>query len=84
MDPLTGLPLEAVLTLFAFAGLFCGYAVGRRQGRREGFEEGLRYAPLEMRRLTWEAGRCVVCGSEARQADVSFLCEEGEGSQAEM
>ncbi len=81
VGPLTGLPLEAALALCIFAGLFCGFAMGRRYGKREGFKEGLRYAPLEMRRLTWETGRCAVCGCEGCQSDVNFVCEAGKESE---
>ena len=46
-----------------YLGFFAGYAVGRRQGLREGIANGLRAAPLEMRRLTWLKGACVVCNA---------------------
>ena len=50
------------LALILFAGYFAGFFVGRRVGRREGFGEGVRFAPLEMRRRSWERGACVICG----------------------
>lgn len=51
------------VVLAAFLFLLFGYALGRRQGRHDGFLEGLRYAPLELRRLSWEKGACVICGA---------------------
>lgn len=57
-----------VLLLAAFLAFFFGYAIGRRQGKREGSLEGARYAPLEMRRQTWEKGYCVICGSAADES----------------
>lgn len=45
--------------------LFVGYSVGRRTGRREGMLEGITFAPLEMRRRSWENGTCLVCGTVA-------------------
>lgn len=77
------MPLEGVIALAAFAGLFAGYAVGRRQGRKEGFREGLRWAPLEMRRLSWEKGHCLLCGAEPCEANVSFLSQREEESNPE-
>lgn len=56
---------EAVLFIVAFAALFVGYALGRRVGRREGILEGIAFAPLEMRRRSWEKGACIVCGTVA-------------------
>lgn len=52
-----------LVIIAAFLTFFAGYAWGRRRGKKEGFVEGLRYAPLEMRRVTWERGHCVICGS---------------------
>lgn len=60
--------IPSLLLLIAFIGFFVGYAIGRRQGKREGSLEGARYAPLEMRRQTWEKGVCVICGSFADDA----------------
>lgn len=63
MEPILAPP--AALIAVAFAAYFAGYAIGRRQGKREGFMEGVRYAPLEMRRQTWERGSCFICGQAA-------------------
>lgn len=52
----------SVIMLIAFAGVVIGYAVGRRSGQREGFLEGSAYAPLDLRRKSWERGACIVCG----------------------
>gem|GEM_PF-1500579 len=52
-----------VLVIASFFAFFAGYAWGRRRGKSEGFSEGLRFAPLELRRLTWERGHCVICGA---------------------
>lgn len=38
------------------------FGIGRRRGRKEGVTEGLNTAPLELRRLGLEQGRCVLCG----------------------
>lgn len=60
-----------LLVTACFLAFFIGFAGGRRRGKREGFAEGLAYAPLEMRRLTWERGTCVVCGTRAESSDDS-------------
>lgn len=52
-----------LFVVIGFLAFFIGFAGGRRRGKREGFAEGLAYAPLEMRRQTWENGHCVVCGT---------------------
>jgi|GEM_PF-5345197 len=57
-----------LVAFVAFAAFFAGYAAGRRRGKREGAVEGARYAPLELRRQTWEKGYCVICGSLAESA----------------
>lgn len=60
------MPSIAVLLLCAsFVALFAGYALGRRIGRREGILEGIAYAPLELRRRSWEKGACMICGTLA-------------------
>jgi len=65
----------SLILLVAFLAFFFGYAIGRRQGKREGSLEGARYAPLEMRRQTWEKGYCVICGSAAGDANHSAHAE---------
>lgn len=45
--------------------LFMGYITGRRIGRREGAAEEAAWAPLNIRRASWEQGTCLVCGTTA-------------------
>lgn len=54
-----------LLVGLVFLAVMMGYGWGRRHGRRDGFIEGLRYAPLEMRRLSLEKGGCIICGTVA-------------------
>lgn len=61
---MVNLTSSTLITVIAFLALFIGYAVGRRTGRREGFLEGTSFAPLELRRRSWERGACVVCGRQ--------------------
>lgn len=61
----------ALGALAAFLGFFAGYAAGRRRGKSEGRVEGARYAPLELRKETWEKGYCVICGSAAAETPVA-------------
>lgn len=68
------------LVAVGFLALFFGYSVGRRSGRREGLLEGLAFAPLEVRRLSWEKGTCLVCGNTAGLQDQG---ENGEAQQGE-
>ena len=65
--------LEGWLLLLVVAFLL-GYIAGHRQGKVEGFREGAVFAPIEMRRVTLERGRCMICGTGARrQRDVDRL-----------
>lgn len=61
-------PLITIIVL-TFLAFFAGFAGGRRWGKREGFAEGIAYAPLEMRRQTWEDGHCVICGTGSEAGD---------------
>lgn len=54
--------VAAIHIIVVFAAVVFGYAIGRRTGQREGFLEGSAYAPLELRRKSWERGACIVCG----------------------
>lgn len=67
---------EVWLLATAFFGLFVGYSVGRRVGRREGILEGLAFAPLELRRRSWERGACLICGTVAGEEDAGGIEEE--------
>lgn len=51
-----------VIIITVLLAMVLGYAIGRRTGKREGFLEGSAYAPLELRRKSWERGACIVCG----------------------
>ncbi len=61
----------AAVILTVFLALVMGYAIGRRTGQREGFLEGSAYAPLELRRKSWERGACIVCGRLAGERSAS-------------
>lgn len=70
--------IAAVVVVIVFVGIVAGYAVGRRSGQREGFLEGSAYAPLELRRKSWERGACIVCGRLAGERDASKQVESTE------
>lgn len=72
------MPAVVVLVLCAsFAAFFLGYALGRRVGRREGILEGIAYAPLELRRRSWEKGSCLICGTLAGREPGEETVSEG-------
>lgn len=52
--------IGAAVLVLAF-GL--GYGLGRRQGLHEGFAAGVGYGPLALRQVSWERGRCALCGA---------------------
>lgn len=70
--------VAAIFVVVAFVGIVVGYAIGRRTGQREGFLEGSAYAPLELRRKSWERGACIVCGRLAGERGASKQVEEAE------
>lgn len=49
--------------------LLLGYVWGRRVGRAEGAASGRSAAPLELRTLALESGKCPVCGAGHEGAD---------------
>lgn len=83
MDSVWHQPGTALFAV-AFLAFFIGFAGGRRRGKREGFAEGLAYAPLEMRRQTWEGGRCVVCGSSEPSSTMSGEKEVSDCPQGDL
>jgi len=54
--------VDGWVLLIAVAFLL-GYIVGHRHGRVEGFRDGAVFAPIEMRRVSLERGRCIICGT---------------------
>lgn len=54
-----------IVSAAVFLIFFAGFAMGRRIGKLEGTNLGAKFAPLELRRETWEKGYCVICGSGA-------------------
>ncbi|MGE5593294.1 MAG: hypothetical protein ACM3X3_06390 [Betaproteobacteria bacterium] len=54
--------IDGWVLLIAVAFLL-GYIVGHRHGRVEGFRDGAVFAPIEMRRVSLERGRCIICGT---------------------
>lgn len=73
---------EIICAGLGMLALFFGYAMGRRMGKREGFLEGCAYAPLDLRRKSWERGACLVCGRLAGDSP-TVAHEEAESIQTE-
>lgn len=70
--------IAAIIVIIVFVAIVFGYAIGRRTGQREGFLEGSAYAPLELRRKSWERGACIVCGRLAGDRSMAKEVESAE------
>lgn len=68
-------------TLLFFIGFI--FTIGRRRGRAEGMTEGLHIAPLELRRIGLERGRCVLCGEGDTGEDVGEIEQKPGTSDAD-
>lgn len=39
-----------------------GFRLGRKLGLKEGIEDGMKQAPLKIKLISLETGKCIICG----------------------